>query len=106
MELQSTPLINTGVGIGREASTAPATNDNTSTKTHILQEENLFLRLLNYFFLALLLLQQLCYSYVLLCTGPGSIRSPWTLVATALCNLSEQLMGMNAIFALHHFPGS
>jgi DNA gyrase/topoisomerase IV subunit B len=43
MELQSTPLINTGVGIGREASTAPATNDNTSTKAHILQEENLFL---------------------------------------------------------------
>jgi hypothetical protein len=29
MELQSTPLINTGVGMGREASTAPATNDNT-----------------------------------------------------------------------------
>jgi chromosome segregation ATPase len=43
MELQSTPLINTGVGIGREASTAPATNDNTSTKAHILQDENLFL---------------------------------------------------------------
>ncbi|CAK9200584.1 unnamed protein product [Sphagnum troendelagicum] len=43
MELQSTPLIDTGVGIGREASTAPATNDNTSTKAHILQEENLFL---------------------------------------------------------------
>jgi hypothetical protein len=44
MELQSTPLINTGVGMGREASTAPATNDNTSTKAHILQEENPFLR--------------------------------------------------------------
>jgi chromosome segregation ATPase len=43
MELQSTPLINTGVGMGREASTAPATNDNTSTKAHILQEENPFL---------------------------------------------------------------
>jgi hypothetical protein len=44
MELQSTPLIDTGVVIGREASTAPTTNDNTSTKAHILQEENLFLR--------------------------------------------------------------
>ncbi|CAM6028711.1 unnamed protein product [Sphagnum balticum] len=43
MELQSTPLIDTGVVIGREASTAPATNDNSSTKAHILQEENLFL---------------------------------------------------------------
>jgi hypothetical protein len=46
------------------------------------------------------------YSYVLLCMGPKSIRSPWTLAAAAMCNFSEQSMGYECYIFSSSFPDS